>query len=239
MWQRERLVNIAIASLPATCDKVAWVDADLLFGNDDWVAETSELLGEYVLVQPFQAVRFLRRDDVSPSFTRERGPGVEDLYGAAYARHIRHADAGHPGMAWAGRRDVLETHGLYDRAPLGGPDVVHRWAMSGQLESQAGWDKLAEWCSAHQLEDVLRWARPFYAAVKERVSYTRGLVCHLWHGDMADRQYASRQLILKTAKFNPAADLSLNRDSCWQWNSDKPELHRAVKEYFWNRKEES
>jgi hypothetical protein len=55
---------------------------------------------------------------------------------------------------------------------------------------------------------------------------------------MADRQYASRQLILKTAQFNPAADMSLNRDSCWQWNSDKPELHRAVKEYFWSRKEE-
>src|SRR5690348_10790032 len=30
MWQKERLLNVAIAGLPAGCRKVAWLDADIL-----------------------------------------------------------------------------------------------------------------------------------------------------------------------------------------------------------------
>src|SRR5262245_14756207 len=33
MWQKERLLNVAIAGLPAECRKVAWLDADVLFEN--------------------------------------------------------------------------------------------------------------------------------------------------------------------------------------------------------------
>jgi hypothetical protein len=31
LWQKERLLNVAIATLPPTCTKVAWLDADILF----------------------------------------------------------------------------------------------------------------------------------------------------------------------------------------------------------------
>src|SRR5262245_23844676 len=31
MWQKERLLNTAIKSLPQQCRKVAWLDADILF----------------------------------------------------------------------------------------------------------------------------------------------------------------------------------------------------------------
>src|SRR5258708_13711465 len=44
LWQKERLLNIALEQLPETCDKVAWLDADILFGNDQWVDETTRLL---------------------------------------------------------------------------------------------------------------------------------------------------------------------------------------------------
>src|SRR5258706_11375823 len=32
MWQKERLLNVAMGRLPASCTKVAWVDCDVLFG---------------------------------------------------------------------------------------------------------------------------------------------------------------------------------------------------------------
>lgn len=41
MWQKERLLNLALARLPAGCTKVAWLDADLLFENPGWAAETA------------------------------------------------------------------------------------------------------------------------------------------------------------------------------------------------------
>src|SRR4051794_18027562 len=36
LWQKERLLNVALAALPADCHKVAWLDGDLLFERPDW-----------------------------------------------------------------------------------------------------------------------------------------------------------------------------------------------------------
>ena len=61
MWQKERLLNVAAATLPESCTKVAWLDCDLLFENPDWPRLTSEALDEYMVVQPFStAVRLPR-----------------------------------------------------------------------------------------------------------------------------------------------------------------------------------
>ena len=58
LWQKERLLNIAIQQLPHTCEKVAWVGCDILFDNARWPVETSALLERVPVVQPFaKAVR--------------------------------------------------------------------------------------------------------------------------------------------------------------------------------------
>ena len=36
MWQKERLLNIALDHLPAECEAVAWLDCDVLFSRADW-----------------------------------------------------------------------------------------------------------------------------------------------------------------------------------------------------------
>ena len=59
LWQRERLLNLGLAALPDECDKVAWLDADILFENDDWVAQTSAGLEEFAIVQPFDTACWL------------------------------------------------------------------------------------------------------------------------------------------------------------------------------------
>jgi len=46
MWQKERLLNLGIQHLPESCDKVVCLDADVLFGNDQWVTELSATLRE-------------------------------------------------------------------------------------------------------------------------------------------------------------------------------------------------
>jgi len=44
--------------------------------------------------------------------------------------------------------------------------------------------------------------------------------------------------ILLDAHYDPRTDLRLNADGCWTWNSDKPELHRRLREYFAGRRED-
>jgi hypothetical protein len=241
LWQKERLLNIALEALPDSCDKIAWLDGDILFENEDWIGETSRLLETYVVVQPFHTAWYL------PPGCVERPAEVEGsiMWGAAYALHARRKlDIGHPGLAWTARRAVLQRHGFYDRAILGGADVIQVLAMLGQFgetaplteESPAAW--WSRWWSAHQLRDVSRWARGVYADVQGSVFYTRGAALHLWHGSIADRQILARQLILKGADFDPSTDIALDDSACWTWSSDKPDLHRQVKEYFWARNEQ-
>jgi hypothetical protein len=53
LWHKERLLNLGIARLPPECTKVAWLDGDLLFDNPAWAVETSRLLDDHAVVQPF------------------------------------------------------------------------------------------------------------------------------------------------------------------------------------------
>ncbi len=53
LWQKERLLNLALQALPDECRKVAWVDCDVVFGATDWAERTCALLDSAMLVQPF------------------------------------------------------------------------------------------------------------------------------------------------------------------------------------------
>src|SRR5437867_4278139 len=62
LWQKERLLNLALRTLPPSCKKVAWIDCDVVFQADDWAERTSRLLDRFMLVQPFTDVYHVRRD---------------------------------------------------------------------------------------------------------------------------------------------------------------------------------
>jgi hypothetical protein len=84
----------------------------------------------------------------------------------------------------------------------------------------------------------LRWARRLDSRVRARIGCVPGAVLHLWHGERANRLLKERKNILKRHRFDPDADLRLGSGGCWEWNSDKPELHRDVAEYFGRRNED-
>src|SRR6266508_5447152 len=56
MWQKERLLNVALQAVPSSCRKVAWLDCDVIFEADDWAERTSLLLDRFPMVQPFNQV---------------------------------------------------------------------------------------------------------------------------------------------------------------------------------------
>ena len=55
MWQKERLLNLALRLLPESCDQIAWLDCDVVFTNGDWPAQVRGALDDVPLVHPFQA----------------------------------------------------------------------------------------------------------------------------------------------------------------------------------------
>jgi hypothetical protein len=237
MWQKERLLNLAIERLPARCAKVAWLDCDLLFENPRWAVLTSELLERHRVVQPFRTpVRWMRDGSVWAGDQWALGyvaACAADPGAVRGGDRVRHGD---PGMAWAARREVLKGHGLYDRSILGGADHFMAHAMFGDVESRCIDSMLG--IGTPYRSDAEDWGRRFHAAVGGDVAHVPGAVFLLWHGDYEKRLYRERREELLSLGFDPSTDLRLGDSGCWEWATDRPELHRWVRDYFAHRDED-
>jgi hypothetical protein len=246
LWQKERLLNIAVAALPESCDKVVWLDCDLLFDNPDWVAQTSRLLDRHSVVQPFDSAVWLAPGTTVPPERPERGlgegcemPGMAFTMAGGGDRRRLLADYynhGHAGFAWAARRSILGRHGLYDRHVLGGGDVTIAHAIFGDRDYWRGLNMACRDMTAAEVAAMAAWARGFHRDIEGGVAFVPGRVRHLWHGALSRRGYRDRWKILKQADYDPQRDVSVDPEQeCLRWASDKPMLHREVAEYFQNR----
>ena len=70
------------------------------------------------------------------------------------------------------------------------------------------------------------------------MSYIPGRLFHLWHGELRNRRYGQRHRARELLDFDPGADIAIDRGGCWRWNSDKPDLHEYVRNYFAQRRED-
>lgn len=241
LWQKERLFNVGLDHLPDTCDKVAWLDADVLFENDAWVSETRRLLNEYVVVQPYDVAWWLPPaiSVVPKGFSGHSFVAVN--HGLAYTQAQAPTDrdiCGHLGFAWAARRSVLQRHKFYDRLIVGSGDFALCWAVYGDLLDFQGKMLVGELYSGPQIEDLASWKDRFYDDVKGSAFFVEGRVFHLWHGRGRDRLHVPRLKVVKAENFDPGTDIAIDSNGCWRWNTNKPRLHRLVREYFWIRKDD-
>jgi hypothetical protein len=242
MWQKERLLNLALESVPPACDRIAWIDCDVVFGSPGWAAAASRALDELALVHLYET----RHDLLAPSNGHEPGAArsrrAESVVfrmskGEATNEDLSHANApqlrgSSAGLAWAGRRDVLERHGFYDACILGTGDRVMLCAALGRFDLALA----ATFMNTARAAHYLAWAEPYFATVNARVGCIPGSIYHLWHGDIADRRYADRQRLL--ADFDPSTDIALDESRCWRWSTNKPWLHECVRRYFELREED-
>jgi hypothetical protein len=243
MWQKERLLNIALRALPPDCRKVAAIDCDLVFESSDWAARTSRILDSVTLVQPFSHA-FWTPPGWQPGGAVDPGDFV--FRSAGYL-----IDAGMPsdaavcgrgdeircahGMAWAARRSLWETYGFYDANIVGGGDTSLFRAAFGYPDLVVERFEMDRRRARH----FRAWAEPLYDAVKGDVGYVAGDIYHLWHGAFQDRRYVERYHRLAALGFDPDADIALGDSGVWRWNTDKPELHAFVRGYFPSRNEDA
>ena len=128
----------------------------------------------------------------------------------------------------------MNEHGLYDACIIGSGNIAILSAALGVS------DQFAQAVAMNKLrtEHYLAWARPYFNRVRGRVGYLPGRVFHLWHGDLSDRSYPHRHERFAQFDFDPFTDIALDRNGCWQWNSEKPAMQAFVRHYFESRKEE-
>ncbi|MFC0597673.1 hypothetical protein [Streptomyces palmae] len=236
LWQKERLLNLLARTLPDRFSKLAWIDGDVFFSESDWLARTSDLLTRYTVVQPFtEAIRLAAgqtdyhlRGEVVLSFAHRFHLHPDPPAWPAYPDH------GHTGYAWAGRREWIEEHGLYDAGLSGTGDHLMAHAFVGD------WDNTCAGLHGSLLgRHYETWARTAYPHIRSALGRLDGAVLSLWHGRQQDRNYHQATVRLRELSFDPDRDLRLGPTGCWEWARPRAELERWAHEYFRTRREDS
>ena len=62
MWQKKRLLNLALRSLPDSCANVVAIDCDVIFADAGWAERVNAALRTCVILQPYSHVYDLPRD---------------------------------------------------------------------------------------------------------------------------------------------------------------------------------
>jgi hypothetical protein len=241
LWQKERLLNIALQALPKHCDTVAWLDCDVVFASDDWAERSSKLLETCRIVMPYKLIYDLPKNALpedagakaivkqSLMYALECGAPLEILRGDMNVKHRVTS-----GLAGVARRAMIEKHGLYDACVLGSGNRVFSCATLGRLDDAIQYLQMnGNWATHY-----LAWAEPFYDTVRGSVGYLDQVIFHLWHGDRENRKYAGRHALLKERDFDPAKDIALDENGCWRWNAPRSDTQEQILGYFQSRRED-
>lgn len=244
LWQKERLLNLAIKSVPQNVRSIAWMDCDIVFERPDWVEEAKRQLSEVNIVQLFSDLIELDADSYQPNAKyhklRPTGHGIASAINAgaitldAATASLEALRLFMCGMAWATRREILDDHGLYDAMIVGGGDTAMVHAIYGQFEKEI---QLHHLNRARQ-EHYLKWARPHHRAIAGKIMNVSGRVYHLWHGKLINRHYHDRHRLLAGFDFDPDIDLRIGANGAWQWARSRPDLEEFLVNYFLNRAED-
>src|SRR3989344_4405794 len=240
LWQKERLLNLAISWLPPSCKYVAWLDCDLIFLNRNWAQETVTRLEQAPIVQAFETCNRLPQSCTETLAEKDLSTSFASIVCRDHSvlRTGRYEDHGHPGYGWAARREILDRHGLYEYAVAGSADHIMAHAAVGDLGSACIERTMCKQLAPMQC--FQEWAKPFDQSVQGGLGIVAGEILHLWHGSLADRKYYLRYLELGEFNFNTFTDLivSPGRPLELKPGLNKPGLKEWFISYFTNRNED-
>ena len=242
LWQKERLLNIAMQSVPRDCANVAWLDCDVVFENPDWPERTAELLREFKVVEPFNLAYEVGKTGLPGDPGSKRDKGYSFMYALAKGiapleilrGNMRVDGRISSGLAWAARREVAERHGFYDACVMGSGNRAIACAALGRFDDAIHYLRMNPDWTRH----YMAWAQPYYGTVQGSVGYVEGSLFHLWHGELENRRYAERHQYLGERGFDPARDIFIGDNGAWRWNGARAELEKFVRGYFESRRED-
>jgi hypothetical protein len=245
LWQKERLLNIALQALPLNCRKVAWLDCDIIFAAPDWHEAAAFLLDRFALIQLFRRVH-----GVGPQWTLEEDPVAQVEYTqesatTSFASGVPAATSlglildnrrgtSAPGHGWASWRELVNRHSFYDACIVGGGDRAMICAANGCFDEVMRIHCMNE----QQRQWYMNWAKPFHETVRAETTFLDADIFHLWHGDISMRKGRARHEGFQRFRFDPCTDIALGNSGAWRWNTDKAEMHKYVHECFASRRED-
>jgi hypothetical protein len=243
LWHKENLINLGVAALAKGWKYVMWVDGDMLFQDPHWPLD---VLADLQLHPVCQVSSHLNWLDTNGKPTGAQGYSFISEYLKARGAWrqgkfwdpgtLQYMDPGYPGMGWAWRAEAWQAvGGLLDICILGAGDYYMARGLFG-LSDQFFKDN--DYTQGYR-DAIAAWGAKAQKAIGERVGYVPGLVFHLWHGALANRQYSSREQILIRNHYDPATDIVRDGQGLIGFAGNKPPLVADIEAYFRTRDEDS
>ena len=219
LFHKENLCRILETLIPSKFTKLVFLDADVLFDDQDWYWKLSKALDSYDAVQPFETCYWL---DPEKKIMLERESVLKmssKLWDSKY----------HPGFAWGFRRSWYKKVGFFDYAVTGSGDTLSaiKWLdknVSPKFQS----------LPVPLLQKYNTFCPP---EDKPLISYLPGIIRHLYHGSKENRQYTERHKILNIQQ-DIMNLLFVNSRGLLEWNSENQHLSEKLQKYFISRNDD-
>ena len=239
-WSKECLLNIAIAHLPHAAEKIAALDADIVFRRPGWATETLAALDLYPVIQPWDTAYDLGPHDehvqTHKSFASvwHGGKPVVATSPAFWAFNGGYNIYPHPGYAWGWQRRVLDRiGGLLEIGAMGSGDYHMALGIVGRYEAS-----VPPGVSDGYKNSVASWGNRADFEVNGKVGFAHGTIEHPFHGRKSDRGYQTRWQMFLDSGFDPAIDLKRNTYGVLEFSGTKPNLERAFDRHLRSREED-
>ncbi len=242
LWHKEVMLNIGLKNLPTDCDKFVWLDSDIIFKNDRWISETSDLLERYSLVQPFRyfirlpkGKRDLGSREINELITSgKNGYGVSITDVERKAKLKSYIDPNSRGI-WAARRKLLDSIQFFEYDIVGSGDtfMLHAFTSSNLVTL-----KQLDLYPDTFRQKYLNWYKIAVKEIKGSVFVSEGAALHLWHGTIENRDYWGRHKRICDANYNPDTDIKKDEQGLWEWTGANPALQQVFRLHFVERDEE-
>jgi len=213
IWIKENLINLAIKNeLPQDWKYLCWLDADIIFRQNDWVEKTIDSLNVFDLVQMFD---FALMFEQSLNLKKQK---IEKFY-VGYANSILNkklpfqllniespnpyiGTKGHCGFAWAiNKKFFNKINQLWDINLIGGGDkvIAHSASQLFNEEDVKLYKKINITYSDEYAENLWKYYQQFENC---KLSFINQQILVYWHGNIEYRKYVERHEILKKYNFN-------------------------------------
>lgn len=227
-FQKEACINIVVNSLPSNITKIAWLDHDIVFTNQNWYIEASMKLEQYKVLQLYS------------QYTWTDKSGRKDRTSCSVAKACTMSDneimrRGSRGCAWAARRELWNNGGLYPFCYLGGGDTMFATVALGFFDiinkHRVGLTK------NENFERFFEWRRQIESYIKPSdISYIDGEIIHDWHGDQDARKYGIRYDLVYGIDLS--STVSLDHNGLVKITSVSQEIYDRILKYFRDRNED-
>lgn len=221
MWQKERLVWIGFSRLMDSCDNLAMCDADTVFDTHGWSERIESALQKYAAVQ-------------NCSIYHQKFFDIDRSGHSAMYHYLKTGQmvSKRCGGSWSFRRDLLRETQILQYCIVGGGD--NPWSYAAVDPKLIVNSTLYRYYSNSFRKLLVDWVQRFHDTAKQ----LGGLGCveqtatTLAHGTLEGRDYCNRHKGMMC--YEPRDVVALPGQPFF-WATDKPALHKYVRNYLEGR----